>query len=84
MPDDLKSKIIITNTLTEKDIEELRLRNVNMVITTTPEFSGRSFATNIIEAFVCALLNKKPEDISNEEFMDIFNKLKFEPRVIKL
>jgi hypothetical protein len=83
MPDDLSNKIIITNTLTEKDIDELKLRKVNMVITTTPEFEGRSFATNIIEAFVCALLSKKPEEIKDEEFMDIFNKLKFEPRVIK-
>ncbi len=84
MPDSLEGKIIITNTLTQTDVEELRKRKVNMIITTTPEFSGRSFATNVIEAFVCAALGKKAEEITDLEFREIFKELRFEPRVIKL
>jgi hypothetical protein len=84
MPDSLEGKIIITNTLTQTDVEELRKRKVNMIITTTPEFSGRSFATNVIEAFVCAALGKKAEEITDLEFRKIFKELRFEPRVIKL
>ena len=84
MPDNLEGKIIITNTLTKKDIEELSKRNVKMVITTTPEFSGRSFATNVIEAFVCAALSKKAEDIKDSEFREVFKELNFKPRIINL
>ena len=84
MPDNLEGKIIITNTLTKKDIEELSKRNVKMIISTTPEFNGRSFATNVIEAFVCAALGKKAEDIKDSEFREVFKELNFEPRIIKL
>lgn len=84
MPDSLEGKIIITNTLTNMDIEELNKRKVKMIITTTPEFSGRSFATNVIEAFVCAALGKRAEEIEDSEFRNIFKELKFEPRIIKL
>jgi len=75
MPDNLEGKTIITNTLTQTDIEELRKRKVNLIITTTPEFGGRSFATNVIEAFVCAALGKKAEDIEDSEFREIFKEL---------
>jgi len=43
MPDDLSGKIVLTNTVTEKDVEELRKRGVAKLITTTPDFQGRSF-----------------------------------------
>ncbi|NLA84277.1 MAG: quinate 5-dehydrogenase [Clostridiales bacterium] len=68
MPLSLKGKIIVTNTVTPKDVEILRDRGAELLITSTPELEGRSYGTNVMEALVCALVNKKPEDILPHEY----------------
>jgi len=83
MPDNLKGKIIITNTVTKENVEELRNRQVAMLVTTTPEFNSRSFGTNVIEAIMIAILKKPVEKISKEEYITTSKKLGFEPRVVK-
>ena len=45
MPSSLDGKTVLTNTVTKEDIEELRIRGVRYLVTTTPEFEGRSFGT---------------------------------------
>ncbi len=82
-PHQAKNKIIITNSITQSEINELKKRGVSLIATVTPHFSGRSFATNVIEALVCAMLEKKPENITIEEFMEIFSRLKFEPAIMR-
>jgi hypothetical protein len=81
MPDDMKGKSIITNTVTPDDIEDLRQRGVSTLITTTPEMDGRSFGTNVMEALLVSLLEKKPEDITDEEINSLLDRLNFKPRV---
>lgn len=83
MPNKLDGKTIITNTVTKENIEELRIRNVSMLITTTPEFEGRSFGTNVMEAVIVAVLGKPADKITQEEFIDTSARLGFEPRVVK-
>jgi len=84
MPEDLKGKWIITNTITKQDIEELKSRSVKYLITTTPEFEGRSFGTNVLEGVFVALLKKPAEAITREEYLDLIKKLDLKPRVERL
>jgi hypothetical protein len=77
MPEDLKGKVIITNTTTAEDVEELKERGLKMLVTTTPELSGRSFGTNVMEA-----ASGKVE-LTTDEYLSLLEKLKFEPRVVK-
>lgn len=81
MPEKMEGKIIITNTITSKDIEELTKRGVELLVTTTPEFNGRSFGTNVMEAVIVALSKKKPEDMDNKDYNQMLDKLGFRPRV---
>jgi hypothetical protein len=83
MPNELHGKIIITNTVTRENVEELKTRGASMLITTTPEFNGRSFGTNVMEAVVVAVLGKPANEITREEYIDICSKLGFEPRVVR-
>lgn len=84
MPDDLNGKIVLTNTVTEKDVDELRKRGVKMLITTTPDFQGRSFGTNVVEAALLALLGKKWDDVTPADYERVLQELHLQPRVINL
>jgi len=84
MPDDLHGKIVLTNTVTEKDVDELRKRGVKMLITTTPDFQGRSFGTNVVEAALLALLGKKWDEVTPDDYEGVLHELHLKPRVIEL
>ncbi|MBC8102702.1 MAG: quinate 5-dehydrogenase [Cytophagales bacterium] len=75
----LSGKIILTNTTTEADEEELRRRGVRLLITTTPRFDGRSFGTNVMEAVLVALNNG--ETLTEPEYLATLQKLHWTPNV---
>lgn len=81
MPDDLRDKIVLTNTVTPANVEELRVRGVDKLITSTPNLGGRSFGTNVIEAALLALLGKKWEQVSEQDYLDLLRRLDFKPRI---
>lgn len=84
MPDDLNRKTIITNTVTPQNLVELRERNLARLITTTPNFAGRSFGTNVIEAAMIAMLGKRWEDVRESDYRDLLARLEFRPHVTEL
>jgi len=53
-PLNLSGKTVITNTTTEDNIQLLRQRGVQRVLTTTPVYEGRSFGVNMIEGLLTA------------------------------
>jgi hypothetical protein len=84
MPDRLDGKMVLTNTLTARDIEELRSRGVSSLVTTTPDFGGRSFGTNVVEAALIALLGKAWSDVTDADYARMLGELQLRPRVIDL
>ncbi|BDE07609.1 hypothetical protein WPS_28850 [Vulcanimicrobium alpinum] len=84
MPERLDGKTVITNTLTERDIEFLRARGIARLVTTTPDFGGRSFGTNVVEAALVALLGKAWADVTEDDYRDLLARLALRPRVIAL
>jgi hypothetical protein len=81
MPPDLSGKTIITNTVTEQNIEELRSRHVVRLVTTTPQLGGRSFGTNVMEAALLAILGKRWQDVTEKDYRDLLGRLEFRPHV---
>ncbi|MEL7565201.1 MAG: quinate 5-dehydrogenase [Dehalobacterium sp.] len=81
MPDRLAGKIIITNTVTPGDVEDLRQRMVDLLITTTPELSGRSFGTNVMEGVLVSLAERLPEELTSEDYEHLLDQIDFKPRV---
>ena len=67
MPPRLEGKIIITNTVTAADREDLRKAGVRTLITTTPLIQGRSFGTNVLEAALVAAAGS-PVELTPEEY----------------
>ena len=77
LPTDLSGKTILTNTVTPADIELLRARGARQLITTTPEFDGRSFGTNVMEGVFAALGDK-----SQADYQKRLAQLNWQPRVV--
>ncbi len=81
MPDDLTGKIIVTNTTTAKNVEELRKRNLHILVTVTPRLEGRSFGTNVMEATLLALMDKPQSQVTDADFLDLIERIPLEPNI---
>jgi hypothetical protein len=84
MPPRMDGKIVLTNTVTPADVDELAARGVQTLITTTPDFGGRSFGTNVVEAALVALLGKRWEDVTTGDYERLLGELGLHPRVVPL
>ncbi|MGA9017787.1 MAG: hypothetical protein WB438_02485 [Candidatus Cybelea sp.] len=84
MPNRLDGKIVLTNTVTAGNVEDLAVRGVKMLITTTPEIAGRSFGTNVLEAALLALLGKAWSDVVPADYEGLLRELGLKPRVVRL
>jgi hypothetical protein len=80
MPDDMRGKWIITNTTTADDVEFLRSRGVELLVTSTPRLDGRSFGTNVIEAMMVALDGASAE-LPSERYRELLDAVGFVPDV---
>ncbi len=78
MPDDMKGKVVVTNTTTPQDVELFRKCGVKYLITTTPVLEGRSFGTNMMEAAMIAVSGKK-RALTREEYKEMIDRLGFGP-----
>jgi hypothetical protein len=83
MPANLAGKMIVTNTTTPHDMALFRERGVETVVTTTPEFDGRSFGTNMMEAALTAVAGKK-RPLSHAELENMLAELKMRPTIHSL
>jgi hypothetical protein len=81
LPDNIDGKVILTNTVTAANVEELRERGAAMLITTTPNLGGRSFGTNLMEGLIVAAAGKKPEDMTPADYEAWLDRIGFTPRV---
>ena len=83
MPDDMKGKIIVTNTTTEADVALFKELGVKYLVTTTPVLDGRSFGTNMMEAALIAVAGKG-RALTRDELNEMLDKLGFEPQLQEL
>ena len=81
MPDDLRGKIVVTNTTTAKNVEELQKRGLHILVTTTPRLEGRSFGTNVMEATLRALIEKPDAEITESDLLDMIERIPLEPNI---
>lgn len=84
LPEKLNGQMIITNTITAADVELLMERGAATLVTTTPEFQGRTFGTNVMEAVFLALLGKSWDEATPEDYAALLQQLNWQPKIIKL
>jgi hypothetical protein len=80
MPEDMSGKWIVTNTTTAEDVDFLRERGVELLVTSTPRLDGRSFGTNVIEATMVALKGAT-QALEPAEYIELLGSVGFRPDV---
>lgn len=83
-PDRLDGKTILTQTLRKADLDWLRTTGARRAITTTPVMGGETFATNVMEGVVVALNRKRPEELTEADYLETLRRLDWKPNVIDL
>ena len=85
-PEDLRGKTVITNALTAADLQDLKERGVESLITITPPFSDeRPFVgTNVIEAILVSFIDRSPDQITEDDYLNLVARGELEPRVTTL
>jgi hypothetical protein len=81
MPLDMTGKIIITNTVTEKDVVEMKKRGVSLLATFTPDMDGRSFGVNVMESLLVALSGKAKKDLADKDYEDLLDRIGTKSRI---
>ena len=81
LPDDLSGKIVITNTVTEKNVEALQKRGLYILVTSTPRLEGRSFGTNVMEAMCRCLVDKPDNEITEDDIRHVIAKAGLQPEL---
>lgn len=81
LPTDLTHKIIITNTTTAQNVEELQKRGLHLLVTNTPRLNGRSFGTNMMEAMCRCLVDKPDDQITSADILDLIRRIPLKPQV---
>ena len=84
MPEDMAGKTIITQTLRKADLDLLKQFKTRRAITTTPVIGGETFATNVMEGVIVALLGKKPSEITEQDYLNTLAKLGWKPNTIEI
>ena len=83
MPEDMKGKIVVTNTTTPEDLDLFRKVGVKYLVTTTPVLEGRSFGTNMMEAALVAI-SGKGRPLTLAEYSELLEKFDFQPQLQEL
>jgi hypothetical protein len=81
MPKKIVQKIILTNTVTPDDKTLLCKAGAQMLITTTPEFEGRSFGTNMMEAMLVASKNINKKMLTSKDYDQLLNEFDMQPHI---
>ncbi len=84
MPEDMSGKIIVTNTTTKEDVELLKGRGVKTLVTTTPRMGDRSFGTNVLQALIVAISEKRPENMKWDDYLEWIKKMDLKPSIQEL
>ena len=85
-PDDLKGKTVITNALSAGDVQDLKERGVESLITITPPLSDEHpfVGANVLEAIFVSLMDRAPDEITEDDYLNMVAQSELAPRITAL
>jgi predicted amino acid dehydrogenase len=80
--EELAGKTILTSTVSEARIAKFRKKGVNLVIDGAPSLFGHVLGPSVLDAMIIAARGKEPEDLLEDDYLEIITGLGMEPRMI--
>jgi predicted amino acid dehydrogenase len=80
--DELGGKTIITSTVNDQRIAQFRKKGVNMVVDGAPAIFDHVLSPSVLDAMIIAATGKGPEDMLEDDYLEIITGLQLEPRLI--
>ncbi|HQR12496.1 MAG TPA: dehydrogenase, partial [Casimicrobiaceae bacterium] len=80
--EELAGKTIITSTVNDRRIAQFKDKGVNLVIDGSPMLAGHVLSPSLLDAMIIAATEKAPEDILEDDYLEIITGLQLEPRMI--
>ena len=80
--EELEGKTIITSTVNDRRIAEFRKKGVHMVVDGAPMMSGHALGPSLFDAMNIAAIGKDPDEILEDDYLEIITDLGLEPRII--
>jgi predicted amino acid dehydrogenase len=80
--EELGGKTIITTTAYDDRVNYLKDRGVEVIIDTTPKILERVIGLSVLEALIMAALEKRQDEITPDDLLEIISTQRMDPRVI--
>jgi predicted amino acid dehydrogenase len=81
--EELAGKIVLTSSIPDEQVKQLGDHGVDVVIDRTPQLLERVVGLNVIEAMIVAALGRQNrDDVLYDEYLEIFEDMKLEPRIL--
>ncbi len=81
-PEELANKTIITAGLNGERTAQLAQKGVLMVVDGAPTMHGHVLGPNLLDAMIIAATGKNPDDILEDDYLEIITSAGFEPRIV--
>ena len=81
-PANLAGKTVITSAVDDERLAYFKLCKVNLVIDVSPKLFDQVVGINVIEAMMLAAIGKSPEEVSDDDFVEMIDELKIAPRLL--
>ncbi len=85
-PDNLRGKVVITNGLSAGDVEDLRERGVESLITITPPLDDQHpfVGINVIEAIFTSFIDRPLAEITDDDYLNLVTRSELQPQITVL
>jgi predicted amino acid dehydrogenase len=80
--EELSGKTIITSTVNDRRIAQFKKKDVAMVVDGAPALFDHVLSPSLLDAMIIAATEKTPDEILEDDYLEIITSLQLEPRII--
>jgi predicted amino acid dehydrogenase len=80
--EELAGKTVVTATVNDERIAQMRDKGVATIIDGSPEMQGHVLGANLLDAMIMAATGRCGQDILEDDYLEIITGLQSEPRII--
>ncbi len=80
--EELAGKTIITSTVNDERMARFKDKGVNLIVDGSPFMFHHVLGPNLLDAMIIAATGKNPDDILEDDYLEIITGLAMEPRII--